>query len=219
MNRKFSFATNEFYHIYNRGVDKRLIFSNPRDYERFLFLLGVCNDTQPFLNSTFHYRGLTSIVKYFKDKERNPIVDVLCFCLMPNHFHLILRQREENGISKFIQKVSTGYSMYFNNRNERTGALFQGAFKAIHIDKDEYLKHLTLYLHLNPLEINKNNFNAVKNYPWSSLGCYLGIRKFPLILDDFLIKRLRKGYEAQLLSWISVKDKRKIFISEYGLEL
>jgi len=195
MNRNIPLSENEYYHVFNRGVDKRKVFLDHKDYERFLFLLGACNDKLPLLNSTFFYKGLGSLDAFFKNRVRNKLVEVLSFCLMPNHFHLILKQREEKGISRFLQKVSTGYAMYFNNKNERTGALFQGAFKSKHIGDDKYLKTLVRYVHLNPLELEEPNWKEngildikrttsfLKDYPWSSLSDYLGSKKFSLIVD------------------------------------
>ena len=209
----------EYYHVFNRGVDKRKIFLNDRNYEKFLFLMGVCNDRMSLLNSTYHYRGLASIESYFKGRERNKLVDIISFCLMPNHFHLLLKQVDEKGISKFLQKISTGYTMYFNNKNDRNGSLFQGTFKAIHIDHDKYLKHLINYIHSNPLEIIESKwkedgitdlvtaYNFIKNYKWSSLSDYFGSKKFSMLIDSSRLINI--GYDSRSIKdWISkdVKD-------------
>lgn len=213
--RKTQFVTGEnYYHIYNRGVDKRDIFLDRRDYERFLYLLFACNDTRPLENSQFHYRGLASIVTA---REREMLVEVVCFCLMPNHFHILLRQRLDNGISLFMQKVGTGYSMYFNTKYERSGTLFQGKFKAIHIDREEYLTHLTRYIHLNPAELRepkwkekgiknwKDTYEFVKKYPWSSYADYLGDKRFSRILTIGLLADLYRNpreYEQFVKEWL-----------------
>lgn len=147
MTRQISFSTDEFYHIYNRGTEKRLIFARQRDYERFMALLHACNQSQRI---EIDFRGPTSEI--FRPIKL-PLVDVAAYCLMPNHFHLLVREKEPGNISKYMQKVSTGYTMYFNKLYERTGVLFQGKFKAEHVDNDVYLKHLVGYIHLNPIKL------------------------------------------------------------------
>lgn len=229
--RKVKFAEGEFYHIYNRGVDKRIVFNSQRDYERFLFLLFACNDSRPLSNSQFYYRGLASIegLELAKGK-RNKLVDIVCFCLMPNHFHLLLKQKSVNGIPIFMQKVTTGYSMYFNKKNERNGSLFQGPYKAIHIDDDKYLKHLTRYIHLNPAELKGlkwkekgvSNINSllefVKDYRWSSYFDYLGISRFRKILSGELVSELfgkPLNYEEFMSQWL--KDSLDMIV-KYTIE-
>lgn len=140
----------EFYHIYNRGTEKRVVFFNRADYERFLALLYLCNSKKNIhLNN---YPGL-NLNERLSLERANPVVNIGAYCLMPNHFHLIIQEKENAGISRFMQKVITGYTMYFNKRNERTGALFQGKFKATHAENDEYLKYLISYVHLNPIKL------------------------------------------------------------------
>ena len=129
---RFPPATDEYYHVFNRGVDKRTVFEDNDEYRYFVHLLYVLNTNQQSHNTLRNFtahieRGSTSINR----GER--VVDLVAFCLMPNHFHLLLRQRVENGISKYMQKVGTGYTMYFNERHERSGALFQGRYKYVHI--------------------------------------------------------------------------------------
>ena len=228
--RKVQFAVGEHYHAYNRGVDKRDIFLGPRDYERFLYHLFSCNDTAPLLNSQFHYRGLASIVNLAVDK-RNRLVDIVCFCLMSNHFHLLLRQRLEDGISKFMQKMGTAYTMYFNTGQQRNGSLFQGTFKAKHIDQDIYLKHLTRYIHLNPLEFFEHrwkdsgivNINGamkyIREYPWSSYRNFVGENKYGFLLDSKIIKGFyanRVEYEQFVKDW-TAEDKE--FLGDYTIEV
>ncbi len=162
MSRTIAFGQSEFYHIYNRGTEKRITFSGRVDYERFLALLYLCNSKENIhLNN---YPGL-SLAERLSLERTDSIVNICAYCLMPNHFHLILQEKEKGGISRFMQKVTTGYTMYFNKRNERTGALFQGKFKATYAKKDEYLKYLISYIHLNPIKIidPKWKENGIKN--------------------------------------------------------
>ena len=214
--RKLQFTKGEFYHIYNRGTEKRIVFSNKNDYYRFLYLLFACNDTAPLLNSQHYYRGSASIVN--SHRKRNLLVDIVCFCLMPNHYHLILRERTDGGIQKFMQKLGTGYTMYFNTKYDRNGVLFQGAFKAIRVDQESYFTHLTRYIHLNPAELceplwkdngikkQEGTFKFVKEYPWSSLSDYLGKHRFEPLLDTKTIKELAlppQAYDAYMMEWIA----------------
>lgn len=231
--RKTPLIQGEYYHIYNRGVDKREVFLNYKDYERFAFLLGACNDKSPLLNSAHYYRGFASIEDFFKGRKQEKLVNIVCFCLMPNHFHLLLRQREENGISKFIQKVSTGYTMYFNNKNIRSGALFQGVFKSVHVDKDKYLKHLATYIHSNPLELRghlwKENISTkglndamkfLKGYRWSSLSDYFFSKKFDAILDDSLLGKLETNFEGNFKDlFLAIKGKTSILKEEMSEQM
>jgi len=147
MERKFNFSVGEFYHIYNRGNDRRGIFLNDSDFERFIKLLFICNSNKSVVFKTIQGVPLDGI------DRGETLVDIGVYCLMPNHFHLLVREKVEGGITKFLGKLSTGYSMYFNKKNERTGKLFEGAFKATHVDNDEYLKYLFAYIHLNPVKL------------------------------------------------------------------
>lgn len=148
MNRKFQFSIGEFYHIYNRGNDKRTIFLDKDNYNRFIKLLFLCNSFE-LVNIANLPKGET----FWNIEREKMLVDIGVYCLMPNHFHLLVKEKVENGISIFMKKLSTGYSMYFNKKNERTGKLFEGVFRAIHVDDDEYLRYLFAYIHLNPVKL------------------------------------------------------------------
>jgi len=150
MLRKCDFAPGEYYHIYNRGNDKRPIFLNHGDYFRFLLLLYVANHRQPIHLSDWQGKSLPMSVIWSKNYGEK-LVDIGVYCLMPNHFHLLVREREEAGISKFMKKLLTGFSMYFNKKHNRTGKLFEGPFKASHVNNDRYLNYLFAYIHLNPI--------------------------------------------------------------------
>lgn len=143
------FVHGEFYHVYNRGTDKRPIFSDTHDWQRFQELLFLSNAAKP-VNIREVRRVHADI--YAFDTEL-PIVAIGAYCLMPNHFHMLLTPLVDGGVSKFMKKLCTGYSMYFNKKYERTGTLFEGPFKAKHADSDAYLKYLYAYIHLNPVKL------------------------------------------------------------------
>lgn len=146
MNRKHAFSEGEYYHIYNRGVDKRDIFLDNEDYRRFLFLLADANDKVALIEREARRPGR-------KRRQKDHLAAVGAYVLMPNHFHLLVKEIEEGGISKFMQKVMTGYVMYFNTKYARTGTLFGGRFQSRHVDSDTYLRYLYAYIHLNPVKL------------------------------------------------------------------
>lgn len=210
--RKINFANNHFYHIYNRGVDKRVIFQESGDYVRFIHYLYELNNiisTSNLSRSIVIYLnegGETSFIKSIK--ERQELVKVICFCLMPNHFHLILEQLVEDGISKFMQKLGTAYSMYFNTKYKRSGVLFQGLFKAKIIDNEEYLLQLLRYIHLNPLELKQHDWQHdgvmdwqeankfLESYRWSSYLDYIGKTNFPSVTSRELLNSILQSSEG-----------------------
>ncbi|MHB8860727.1 MAG: transposase [Minisyncoccota bacterium] len=144
--RKKEFATGEFFHIYNRGVDKRIIFVDNEDMQRFFQSMIEFNTISPvgslYQNSFRRLSGSTP-------KSEDRLVTIIAYCLNPNHFHVVLEQLVDGGISEFMKRLSGGYTCYFNNKNERAGSLFQGKFKAVHIDSNEYLLHVSAYTNLN----------------------------------------------------------------------
>lgn len=221
--RKIIFANNEYYHIYNRGVDKRKIFLDRNDYIRFLHDLYEFNDQERATEfariSKHNVGGSTSYIKTLHIKKpRKKLVEIICFCQMPNHFHLILKQVVENGISRFMHKLGTGYTMAFNIKKERSGSLFQGRFKAIHIENETYLTHLSRYIHLNPVELKKPNWKKqgiknwkeinqfLENYRWSSYLDYIGKKNFPSVTDRKLLLDIfenEKEYKKFIKEWVS----------------
>jgi len=146
-------VTGEWYHCYNRGVDKRKVFGQHRDYERFMSLLYLSNGTKTETISERFKIDLQSILADKSVDRGEQLVEIGVFALMPTHVHILLRQREDNGIARFMQKLFTGYTMYFNSRNERTGSLFSGTYKAKHIGDDRYLKQVVPYILLNPADL------------------------------------------------------------------
>ena len=145
-NRKSSFAVGEHYHIYNRGVDKRITFTDEYDIRRFFQSMVEFNTVKPigslYENSFLQLGGETP-------KLGEKLVNIIAYCLNPNHFHLILEQLVEGGISEFMKRLGGGYTGYFNKKYTRSGSLFQGVFKDVHIDTNEYLLHVSSYVNLN----------------------------------------------------------------------
>ncbi len=159
------FAPDQYYHLYNRGVEKRDIFLDDQDYTVFLGLLKKYLErrTQGDDQKT-SFTPLDSGVK------------LLAYCLMPNHFHLLLYQEDADGISKLIRRVMTGYVMYFNNRHQRVGGLFQGRYKASLVNKDAYLQHVSRYIHLNPDDYNSWAYSSLPYYKGEKHAAWLSER-------------------------------------------
>ena len=185
------YVTGEYYHIYNRGVEKRIIFIDNTDHVVFLglikkYLTGVDDNKS-------HRHKFESLVGQ---------VELVAFCLMPNHYHLLFRQLADDGITKLMRRVMTGYVMYFNNKYGRVGTLFQGRYKASHINADAYLHHISRYIHLNP-----SNY---QQYPYSSLPYYLGAKESPSWLNPRPVLELFKDaadYEHFLLDYTDTKQE------------
>lgn len=229
---------NEIYHILNRGVDKRKMFLDKQDYLRFIHDLFVFND-QKRLNTTFYAFGR------FRDKDNSPVindlasrklprkllVDVLAFSLMPNHYHLLLSPKIEDGISKFMRKLDMGYAKYFNQKYKRRGALFEGRYKSILVKKEPHFYHLPYYIHLNPLDIEfpewrdgrlKNYAKAMEflgNYRWSSHLDYTGKNNFPSVTNRSFLLDVFGGtqkYAESIQKWL--KDLELDKIRDFVLE-
>lgn len=184
--RKVVLATDCFYHVYNRGVDKRTIFLSQGFYSRFLSLLQHC------LQFDYPYSLLMQqlekakspevkqlILANLETKRIAPPLEIIAFCLMPNHFHFTVKQVTEDGISDFMHRVGTGFTNYFNLRENRSGRLFEGTFKAKLIKTEEQLLHLTHYQHINPRSLGGayHDIRNLINYPWSSLSTYLSTKR------------------------------------------
>lgn len=164
--RIIPFVNDHFYHIYNRGNEKRPIFENQRDYQRFLKTLTYYQIKGP----KPRFSKFPSLIVTKLD-ENIKLVEILAYCLMPNHFHLLLRQVRDKGVTEFLSNLSNSYTKYYNTKYNRVGHLFQGEFKAVIIESDEQLLHVSRYIHLNPVVsgIVKN----LEQYKWSSYPEYI----------------------------------------------
>ena len=207
--RKTEFAANEFYHIYNRGVDKRDIFSDEADYVRFWLCLNLLNDQRDgIMDKWKNYKRDTKhpLLAEFQRRElssRRPLVKIVAYCLNPNHYHLILKQRSEKGIEKFMHKIGTGYTNYFNQKKKRTGSLFQGRFKSSRI-KANALLYLSVYVNCNS---EVHGVAKAKNYRWCSFPDYIGKRKEVLCEKKEILGQFR-GFEDYLnFATENIKDQ------------
>lgn len=226
--KKPAFVEGEIYHIYNRGVEKRDIFLDDGDRYRFVHDIFEFNDTYPARNVHYYlnrqHKPIEVEPRYIR-KPRKMLVEILAFCIMPNHFHLLLRQRLEKGVVSFMQKLGTGYTMYFNQKYERVGSLFQNRFKAVLVENDKHFLYIPHYIHLNPLELimphwkengiknHKKALNFLENYRWSSFLDYVGKKNFPSVTQrDFLQKILGgpKEYKESLAEYLRDLDLESI---------
>ena len=180
------FASGYFYHIFNRGVEKRDIFLDKRDYLRFLETLDFYR-LFPTPTKLSDFRRNKN--KYMKNVQQDEIVKLYCYCLMPNHYHLLVQQLEESGITNFLRKLSDSYTKYFNTKYERIGPLFQGTFKARSVETDEYLLYLSKYIHKNSflLKMWKG-----KIYPFSSYNHYLTGEIHPFCDTQFILNNFNR---------------------------
>lgn len=184
--RKIKLIGGEYYHIYNRGNSKQKIFQNEKDYQRFISLLYVSNMDENFDLSNLSRNSQFDV---YQVKRKINLVDMGAYCLMPNHFHILLTEKTEGGISRFMQKLSTAYSMYYNRKYKRSGSLFEGKFKSQHVDNDNHLKYLFSYIHLNPVKLIQKNWKEkgihdknkalkfLKNYNYSSYQYFIGEKR------------------------------------------
>jgi len=195
------FQNEYFYHIYNRGVDKREVFCGEKDYIRFLTSMREFNNIKPIGNL---YQASK---KPFKGQEAfKRLVEIVCYCLNPNHYHFLLRQKTEKGIALFMQKIGNGYTQYFNRRQKRNGSLFQGTFKAVPIKTDGRFLEISLYINGN-YEIH--GLGKARDWPWSSCRDYLGLRNGNLCDKDIIMADFSgsKEYNDLLIDYI--KDKKQ----------
>lgn len=234
--KKPQFSEDHIYHIYNRGVEKRKTFLDNRDYLRFIHDLFELNDEIPVQNVLYYFNSKSMEVqpRYIWGQERHKrklLVEILLFTLMPNHYHLLVKQKAENGIVRFMQKLGTGYAMYFNQRYKRVGSLFQGRFKAVLVNEEAHFLHLPFYIHTNPLELKYGGSTSInwrgamkflENYRWSSFPDYIGKKNFPSVTSrKFLLDFFtgEKNYKKETEDLLKAKDKETYLTNIEGVTL
>src|SRR3989344_85179 len=232
--RKEQFVNGEIYHIIIRGLDDRLIFKDIDDYYRVVFSLYEFNDANPV--SIKHRREIRarlkesirgrasdgSSIEILEKDKRKKIIEVLAFCFMPNHVHLLIRQVKENGIHDFMVKLGGGYGGYFNRRYKRKGYVFQNRFKSVHIKDDNQFKIVVPYIFTNPLALTDPGFKEkgvksfekskkfLESYKWSSYQDCIGIKNFPSVTGrEFLLEVMggQEGCKEAVENWVKHKEE------------
>lgn len=210
MGSREPFSVGEWYHCYNRGVDKRNVFETTEDYDRFLKCLYLGNSVEPFRISDISHLTLAETLA---QPRAEPLAEVGAFCLMPNHFHLLLKEKTEGGITSFMRKLGTGYTMYFNTKCERVGNLFVKPFRSRHVGDDRYFQHCIHYIHCNPAELFEPGWKRgivtsastvveqLRAYPYSSLGIFdNSVRKLAPILCDSIFDMVEPMIVERMVS-------------------
>lgn len=205
--RKIKFANGEYYHIFNRGVEKRDVFTDYSEFERFFLCMQEFNNLNPVGGlhvSSFHKENsLRNLVS----KEKS--VSFICYCLNPNHFHFILRQLTDRGIEKFMHRLGLGYTNFFNKKHQRSGSLFQGTFKANNIDSDEYLLYVSAYVNLNN-RVHKIGNNLFKS-SWAEyiqMNLEDGFCEKEIILNQFGSSEKYQAFAEEML--VNAKERKEL---------
>lgn len=193
--RLIPLVNNETYHIFNKGIASQPIFLNKREYDRALETIFYYQNINPpiryskFLNmSTTDRTNLLDKLKMRQEWQ----VDIFCYCLMPNHFHFLLRQKEQNGISKFMSNFTNSYTRYFNTKKERIGPIVQGKFKSVRIETEEQLLHVSRYIHLNPYtSFIVKTFQELEEYPYSSFPEFIGKSKANQCKTEIILSQFK----------------------------
>lgn len=216
-NRVKTYIENGYYHIYNRGVEKRDIFIDDQDYRVFLhFLKNYLSSPPKLLTHPVQEVTGSGPVRLRPFKTFFGEISLLAYCLMPNHFHFLIKQANKNSMTRFIQALCTSYSMYFNKKYKRIGTLFQGPYKAALVMEDSYLLHLSRYIHLNPTELLTGPGPArvpIKpgNYSYSSYPYYLGKKRAPWINPKPIISFFKSARRRNLRDFFSYQS----FVEDY----
>lgn len=209
--RRPTFVDGEYYHIYNRGLDHRPTFTDARECIRAIDLMKFYRHKNiplrysQILNLPIEIRQ--EMLKNVFSSEKH--VDIICYCIMPNHFHFLIRQISESGIPKFISNFSNAYTRYFNTKNDRSGPLFQGVFRGVHVETDEQLVHLSRYIHLNPVVSGLVHQEQQENYPWSSYKEYLSLENKGITSKEIVLAMFKgtTDYKQFLIDQIDYAKK------------
>ncbi|HEY4517123.1 MAG TPA: transposase [Candidatus Paceibacterota bacterium] len=218
----------ELYHVLNRGVDKRSLFLDDKDRARFVHDMWEFNDVEDAKNVWHRASDISGLRNHYMAKER--IVDLHAWCLMGNHYHLLISERIDGGLTKFIRRLNVGYANYFNERYKRQGTLFQGRSKKVHIHTDAHFLHILNYIHSNPLDFSRGGkewrqhglqsataaLQTLEKYKWSSYLDYTGTHNFPSILTTELFSDVFKDYKKEISSFL--RSNQASSLKEYRLE-
>ncbi|MBI2036236.1 transposase [Candidatus Microgenomates bacterium] len=219
--RKTLVVNGEIYHVYNRSNGQQQIFLSAKDYQRAIDVFRFYQYDNPSLRFSFYNRlPQDQKAEFLENLYLNkPIVEIICFCLMPNHFHFLLKGVEGRGINQFMSNFQNSFAKYFNIKTNRTGSLFQQNFRAVRIESDEQLIHVSRYIHLNPMTAFLiKTIEELENYPWSSYSDYIRREKTYLrkdiILDSFRSIADYKKFVANQVDYQRKLDRIKHLILE-----
>ncbi len=216
--RNISFANGEFYHVYNRGVDKRVVFSDKSDMDRFVQSMEEFNVIEPIgsiYENSFKKNKLGNPTSKLAEKEEK-LVNFIAFCVNPNHYHFLLEQLVDGGVSMFMKRLGGGYTKYFNEKNKRTGVLFQGKYKATHIDSNEYLLHVSAYVNLNDRVHQLGNPTSKLVKSQSSWGEYMRESKSNFCSKNIILEQFKNIKEYQRFAESSLENilERRVDLKE-----
>ncbi len=211
--RNVVFSNGEYYHIFNRGVARMPIFRGKRDYVHFLQAIQHYK-----VNPNNSFSQLTQST--LKSQKITNTVDIISYCLLPNHFHFILRQKEEGGISHFMKKLMNSYAKFFNIKYKRVGPLYQGNFKAVWIETTEQLLHVDRYIHLNPVVSHQMTIYRPEEYEWSSYREHLEISAKvicdrEIIIEQFKNTDLFKTFTTDHIDYAKKLDTQKHLLIDH----
>src|SRR3989344_2914621 len=215
-NRIKKYVENGYYHIYNRGVEKRIIFTDEQDYAVLLSYLKTYltpKDTPSLQNilasNSANSKEKAKAIKLLRMNNFFEHLNLLAFCLMPNHFHFLVNQKEPEIIDKFMNSLGTRYSMYFNRKYKRVGPLFQGLYKAVLITSEEQLIYVTRYIHRNPASKGRA-FKNLQKYQYSSYSEFLGLRNTPWIIKNEILSNFSRMEFNSYRSFVEDESINKI---------
>jgi len=224
--RNITFTSGEYYHLCNRGLDGRIIVDSHQGYVRLLFLILFLQSKKIFNHPSREVKDFIKTGNFLDIAEEEIIasertVNLICFCIMNNHFHLLVREETDGGIPFYIQRIENAYTRYFNLSHERNGHLFQGPFRAVHIETNDQLLYTSAYIHRNPREL-KNFKNKEQLYQWSSFPDYLSTNRWPyllnreLILEQFENSKEYQDYVDSSIAKLSLEEMQELNLSNLG---
>ncbi len=193
--RQTPLIIDQYYHVFNRGINKQRIFQQKRDYERFIDILWYYSFENPPVKFSRYLQLSLEQRSFLRDSLANQekLVIILAYCFMPNHFHFLLRQKKEDGISIFLSKLQNSYTRFYNTKYEYSGPLLQGAFKAVRIEDNYQLLHVSRYIHLNPYTAYLvKTKEKIFSYPWSSIQEYIGNAQETICNTSIVLSEFKK---------------------------
>lgn len=210
--RTIPFISNQVYHVFNRSIARLPIFIEKNDYERVIDLVNYYRFSKPPLRFS-HYKRLSTEQKVEFEKSfmvnESSMLDILAYCIMPNHFHFLLKPKKDSAISDFMRNLQNSYSKYFNTKRERTGSLFQFMFKAVRMETDQQLLHVSRYIHLNPVTSYLREIEDLEDYDWSSFKDYV-LNTSTFVSKEMVLGGFKSGQEYKKFVFDQAEYQREL---------